>query len=131
MVAHAPTVGPGGRRRWFQEPGGGPIVPMACLTLRNDHLVLELCPELKNASFETLGAKVAELGLTLDFDIAAELARIEAKKLRRSAHNTARLALRQKVYYVEFLDDDGFSELKRQCEQLNTPPQVANLELRV
>ena len=70
---------------------------MACLTLRNDHLVLELCPELKNASFETLGAKVAELGLTLDFDIAAELARIEAKKLRRSAHNTARLALRQKV----------------------------------
>lgn len=31
----------------------------------------------------------------------------------------------------EDLDDDGFSELKRQCEQLNTPPQVANLELRV
>ena len=59
---------------------------------------------------------MAELGLTLDFDIFAELARIEAKKLRRSAHNTARLALRQKVYYVEFLDDDGFSELKRQCE---------------
>ena len=26
----------------------------------------------------------------------------------------------------EYLDDDGFSELKRQCEQLNTPPQVAN-----
>ena len=31
----------------------------------------------------------------------------------------------------EDLDGDGFSELKRQCEQLNTPPQVANLELRV
>ena len=31
----------------------------------------------------------------------------------------------------EYLDDDGFSELKRQCEQLNTPPQVANLELLV
>ena len=31
----------------------------------------------------------------------------------------------------EYLDDDGLSELKRQCEQLNTPPQVANLELRV
>ena len=31
----------------------------------------------------------------------------------------------------EYLDDDGLSELKRLCEQLNTPPQVANLELRV
>ena len=62
LVAHAPTAGPGGRRRWFQEPAGGPIVPMAWLLLRNDHLVYELCPELKGASFEPLGAKVAELG---------------------------------------------------------------------
>ena len=73
---------------------------MAWLTLRNDHLVLELCPELKNASFETLGAKVAELGLTLDFDIAAELAQIEAKKRRSSAQTSARHALRQKIYYA-------------------------------
>ena len=61
-VAHALSVGPGGRRRWFQEPGGGPIVPMACLTLRNDHLLLELCPELKNASFETHLVAHAECG---------------------------------------------------------------------
>ena len=73
---------------------------MAWLTLRNDHLLLDLCPELKNASFETLGAKVAELGLTLDFDIAAELAQIEAKKRRRSARNAARQALRQKIYWA-------------------------------
>jgi len=73
---------------------------MAWLTLRNDHLLLDLCPDLKNASFETLGAKVAELGLTLDFDIAAELAQIEAKKRRRSACNAARQALRQKIYYA-------------------------------
>jgi hypothetical protein len=39
---------------------------MAWLLLRNDQLVLYLCLELKDASFETLGAKVAELGLTLD-----------------------------------------------------------------
>ena len=32
----------------------------------------------------------------------------------------------------EDLDDDGFSELNRQCEQLNKPPQVVNvLELSV
>ena len=91
---------PGGRRRWFQAPGGGPIVPMAWLTLRNDHLLLDLCPDLENASFETLGAKVAELGLTLDFDIAAELAQIEAKKRRSSAQTSARHALRQRVYYA-------------------------------
>ena len=73
---------------------------MAWLTLRNDHLLLDLCPELKNASFETLGAKVAELGLTLDFDIAAELAQIEAKKRRSSVKTSARSALWKKIYYV-------------------------------
>ena len=73
---------------------------MAWLTLRNDHLLLDLCPELKNASFETLGAKVAELGLTLDFDIAAELAQIEAKKRRSSVKTSARSALRQKIHWA-------------------------------
>ena len=58
----APAAGPGGRRRRFQKPADGPIVPMAWLLLRNEHIVYELCPELKGASFETLGAKVAELG---------------------------------------------------------------------
>ena len=96
----APTRGPGGRRRRFQEPGGGPIVPMAWQLLRNDHLMLDLCPELKNASFETLGAKVAELGLTLDFDIAAELAQIEANKRGRPARTAARDALRNKIHAV-------------------------------
>ena len=96
----AHTPGPGGRRRWFQEPGGGPIVPIAWLMLRNDHLLLELCPELKNASFETLGAKVAELGLTLDFDIAAELAQIEANKRRSSVKISARHVLRKKIHWV-------------------------------
>lgn len=96
----APTPGPGGRRRRFQEPAGGPIVPMAWLLLRNDKLVLYLCPELKDASFETLGAKVEELGLTLDFDIAAELARIDAKKLRRPARTAALAALRNKIHVV-------------------------------
>ena len=73
---------------------------MAWLTLRNDHLLLDLCPDLKNASFETLGAKVAELGLTLDFDIAAELAQIEAKKRRSSVKTSARSALRQKIHWA-------------------------------
>ena len=68
--------------------------------LRNDHLLLELCPELKNASFETLGAKVAELGLTLDFDIAAELAQIEANKRRSSVKISARHVLRKKIHWV-------------------------------
>ena len=73
---------------------------MAWLLLRNDKLVLYLCPELKDASFETLGAKVEELGLTLDFDIAAELARIDAKKLRRPARTAALAALRNKIHVV-------------------------------
>ena len=81
---------------------------MAWLTLRNDHLLLDLCPELKNASFETLGAKVAELGLTLDFDIAAELARIEANKRRNSVKASARLALRQKIPKSELRHFVGF-----------------------
>ena len=67
---------------------------MAWLTLRNDHLLLDLCPDLKNASFETLGAKVAELGLTLDFDIAAELARIEANTVSGSTRSRPRRASR-------------------------------------
>ena len=56
--------------------------------------------DLENASFETLGAKVAELGLTLDFDIAAELARIEANKRRSLVKTSARSALWKKIYYV-------------------------------
>ena len=95
---------------------------MAWLMLRNDHLLLDLCPELKNASFETLGAKVAELGLTLDFDIAAELARIEANKRRSSVKTSAREALRIQIYYVL---GDGFKAQQRaEGEAAGSAPQV-------
>ena len=120
--SHPPTGGPGGRRRRFQEPAGGPIVPMAWLFLRNDHLVYELCPELKGASFETLGAKVAELGLTLDFDIATELARIEAKKLRRAARTSAHHALRKKILTV--LGAGLKAQRRAEREAAATAPEV-------
>ena len=122
LVAHAPTAGPGGRRRWFQEPAGGPIVPMAWLLLRNDHLVYELCPELKGASFETLGAKVAELGLTLDFDIAAELARIDAKKMRSPARTSAHNVLRSRILTV--LGAGLKAQLRVEREAAGSAPQV-------
>ena len=63
---------------------------MAWQLVRNDLLVLDLCPELKDASFETLGAEMAELGLTLGFDIAAEL----AQNNRREDGGAARRARR-------------------------------------
>ena len=95
---------------------------MAWLTLRNDHLLLDLCPELKNASFETLGAKVAELGLTLDFDIAAELARIEANKRRNSVKASARLALRKKIHWV--LGAGLKAQQRAEREAAGSAPQV-------
>ena len=95
---------------------------MAWLTLRNDHLLLELCPDLENASFETLGAKVAELGLTLDFDIAAELARIEANKWRSSVKTSARHVLRQKIYYV--LGAGLKAQQRAEGEAAGSAPQV-------
>jgi len=74
---------------------------MAWLLLRNDQLVLYLCPELKDASFETLGAKVAQSwGSPSTFDIAAELARIDANRRRRPARTAARDALRNKIHAV-------------------------------
>ena len=90
--------------------------------LRNDHLLLDLCPDLKNASFETLGAKVAELGLTLDFDIAAELARIEANKRLNSVKASARLALRKKIHWV--LGAGLKAQQRAEREAAGSAPQV-------
>ena len=89
----APPSGPGGRRRRFQELASGPIVPMAWRLLRNDQLVLDLCPELKDASFETLGAEMAELGLTLRSASTSPPSWhkiIDAKKRRRPARTALR-----------------------------------------
>jgi len=66
---------------------------MAWQLLRNDQLVLDLCPELKDASFETLGAEMAELGLTLRSASTSPPSWhkiIDAKKRRRPARTALR-----------------------------------------
>ena len=118
----APPPGPGGRRRRFQELAGGPIVPMAWQLVRNDRLVLDLCPELKDASFETLSAKMAELGLTLGFDIAAELARIDAKKRRRPARMALRDALRKQIHAALGAEQDAATGGTRGSRPLHPGP---------
>ena len=48
-----------------------------------------------------------ELGLTLDFDIAAELARIDAKKRRRPARMALRDALRKQIHAALGAEQDA------------------------